>query len=117
MVTAAATPGSEYVARVEVINELRFLRQVKAFVILPMHRENAVYEDNKGVIKKVKKRFSSRRTRHIDVKHHIVRDTLDEGVAKINCVKSGLQHANALTNPVGVKSFETHREFFLNVDV
>lgn len=105
-VTAAATSESGYVALAGVLSELRFLRQVEAFMVPPMDREMAVHEDNEGTVKVANNRFSSRRrrTRHIDVSHHIVRDAVDEGVAKIDCAKSGQQH-DALTELVGIKCF------------
>ena len=35
-ITATATSESEYVALVEIVNELRFVRQVKAFMVPPI---------------------------------------------------------------------------------
>ena len=35
-ITATATSESEYVALAEIVNELRFLRQVKAFMLPPI---------------------------------------------------------------------------------
>ena len=69
--TATVTSESEYVALAEIVNELRFLRQVKAFIVPPIEYNIRVHEDNEGAIKMAKNRFSNRRTRHIDVKHHI----------------------------------------------
>ena len=60
----------------EVVNKLRFLRQVKGF-LTPLIDDNIVIrEDNKGTIKMATDRFSSRHTRHVDVKHHMVRDAV-----------------------------------------
>ena len=39
-----------------------------------------VKEDNDEAIKMVTNRFSSRRTRHVDAKHHIVCDAVEIGV-------------------------------------
>ena len=64
----------------EVINELRFLQQMKDFLTLPIDDDIVVKEDSEGAIKMATKRFGSRRTRHVDVKHHIVRDAVESGV-------------------------------------
>ena len=94
-VTAAALSESEYVALEEVVNELRFLRQVKSFLMPPI--DNIIFrEDNEGAIKMATNHSSSRRTRHVDVKHHIVRDAVESGVVRIHYVKSGKQHADVL---------------------
>ena len=58
--------------------------------------------------------FSSRRTRHVDVKHHIVRDEVESGVVQIHYIKPGKQHANVLTNALDVNTFGTHARFLLN---
>ena len=77
-ITATATSESEYGALAEIMNELHFLRHVKAFMVPPIDYNTHVHEDNEGAIKMAEKRFSSRRIRHyIDVKHHMVRDAAD----------------------------------------
>ena len=49
-VTAAASSESEYVALAEVVNELRFLRQVRGFLTQPIDDNIVVREDNEGAI-------------------------------------------------------------------
>ena len=65
------------------MNELRFLRQVKAKMVPPIDYKTRVYEDNEGAIKMAENRVSSRRTRHIDVKHHMVQDAVDGGIIRV----------------------------------
>ena len=77
--TAAASSESEYVALAEVVNELRFLRQVKGFSTPPIHDNILIREDEKRAINMATNRFSSRSTRHVDVKHHIFRDAVESG--------------------------------------
>ena len=112
-VTAAASSESEYVAMAEVINELRFFRQVKGFLTPPID-DIIIREDNEGPIKMATNRFSSRRTRHVDVKHHIVRDPVESGVVRIHYVKSREQPADVLTKALDFNTFETHARFLLN---
>ena len=110
---AAASSESEYVALTEVVNELRFLRQVKGFLTPPI--DNIIIrEDNEEAIKMATNRFSSRRTRHVDVKNNIVRDAVESGVVRIHYVKSGEQHTNVLTKALAVNKFETYARFLLN---
>ena len=114
-ITATATSESEYVAPAEIVNELRFLRQVKAFMVPPIDYNIRVHEDNEGAIKMAENRFSSRQTRHIDVKHHMVRDAVDGGIIRVEYIKSREQHADVLTKAINAKSFEKHALFLLNV--
>ena len=113
-ITATATSESEYVAQAEIVNELRFLRQVKAFMVPPIEYNIHVHEDSEGAIKMSENRFSSRRTIHIDVKHHMVRDAVDGGIIRVEYVKSREQHADVLTKAIDAKSFEKHARFLLN---
>ena len=53
-------------------------------------------------------RFSSRRTRHIDLEHHMVRDAVNGRIIRVEYVKSGEQHADVLIKAIYVKSFEKH---------
>ena len=61
----------------------------------------------------VTNRFSSRRTRHVDMKHHVVRDAVESGVVQIHYVRSGEQHTDVQTKALDVNSFETHARFML----
>ena len=76
-VTAAASSESEYVVLAEVVDELRFLRRVKGFLTPPIDHNIVIREDDEEAIKMATNRFSSRRTRHLDVKRHIVRDVVE----------------------------------------
>ena len=114
-ITATATSKLEYVALAEIVNELRFLRQVKAFRIPPIDYNIRVHEDNEDATKMAENRFSSRQRRHIDVKHHMVRDAVDVGIIRVEYIKSGEQHADVLTKAIDVKSFEKHARFLLNI--
>ena len=69
-VAEAATSESMDVALAETVNELLFLREVTEFIVPPIDIDIKIHEDNQGAIKMATNRFSSRRTRHVDVKHH-----------------------------------------------
>ena len=114
-VTAAGTSEAEYVALAEAIKEVLFLRQVQKFME-PLMRVDAVndYEDNEGAIKLATNKHSSRRTKHVDVKHHLVRDACDAGKVRVVYVRSEDQHADLLTKPLDVKRFHRHAKTMLN---
>ena len=71
---ASDTLEAEYVALSEVVKEDLFLRQVQEFME-PSMRIGAVnvFEDNEGAIKLTVTKHASRRTKHIDVKYHLLR--------------------------------------------
>ena len=102
-----------YGAGREVLNELRFLRQLKGFLTPPIDDNIEVRKCNEEAIKMPTNRFRGRCTRHVDVKHHIVRDVVENGVVRINYAKSGEQHADVLTKALGTNSFKMHAFFCL----
>ena len=73
-----------------------------------------VHEDNEGAIRLANNPLSSGRSRHIDVRHHFLRDLVRKQVIRIEHVETKLQHAYVLTNPLEVKTFRFHRDFLLN---
>ena len=83
----------------EVVKEVLFLRQVQEFME-PSMRVGAVnvFEDNEGAIKLATNKHASRRTKHIDVKHHLARNASDARKVRIAYVRSEDQHADLLTN-------------------
>ena len=115
-VTASGTSEAEYVALSKVVKEVLFLRQVQEFME-PSMRVGAVnvFEDNEGAIKLATNKHASRRTKHIDVKHHLVRDASDARKVRVAYVRSEDQHADLLTKPLDMQKFYKHAKFILNV--
>ena len=74
-----------------------------------------VFEDNKGAIKLATNKHASRRTEHIDLKHHLVRDASDPRKVKVVYVRSEDQHVDLLTKPLDMKKFYKDAKFILNI--
>ena len=100
LVTASATSESEYVVLAEIANKTKFLRQVQEFIMFTLRANN--------------KHSSSRRTHRIAVKHHIVRDAVEEGWFHIVYVRSEEQHADILTKDLDTRTFELHAKAIMN---
>ena len=98
------------------VKEVIFLRQVQEFME-PSMRGGAVgvFEDNEGATKLVTNKHVSRRTKHIDVKHHLVRDASDARKVGVAYVRPEDQHADLLTKPLDMQKFYKHAKYILNV--
>ena len=57
----------------------------------PNDDSSVIREDNEGPIKMATNRFSSRRTRHVDVEHNIVRGTVEDGGATCRCTDESIE--------------------------
>ena len=115
-VTASGTSEAEYVALSEVVKEVLFLGQVQEFME-PSIRVGVVnvLEDSEGAIKLATNKYASRRTKDIDVKHHLVWDASDARKVRVAYVRSEDQHANLLTKPLDTHTFYKHAKFILNI--
>ena len=114
--TASGTSEAEYIAFSEVVKEVLLLRQVQEFMGPSMRVGAAnVFEDNEGGIKLAINKHANRRTKHIDVKHHLVRDASDARKVRVAYMRSENQHADLLTKPLNVQKFYKHAKVILTV--
>ena len=74
-----------------------------------------VFEENEGAIKLATNKHASRRTKHIDVNRHLVRDASDARRVRVAYVRSEEQLADLLTKPLDMQNFYKHAKFILNV--
>ena len=72
-----------------------------------------VLEGNEGAIKLAKNKHASRRTKHIYVKYHLVREASDARKVRVAYVRSEDQHADLLTKPVDMQKFYKPAKFIL----
>ena len=76
-------------------------------------RKIGVLEDNEGAIALAENPLRSCRSKHIDVRHHFLRNLTEESVIEITHVPIEKQHADILTKALPRDFFEVHRDFAL----
>ena len=76
-------------------------------------RKIDVLKGNKGAIALAENPLSSSRSKHIDVRHHSLRNLTEEGMVEVTHVPSEKQHADILTKALPKDFFESHRDFAL----
>lgn len=111
-----STTEAEYVAMGDVVKELMFIRQVWGFMLpgagtpcIP------VFEDNEGAIQIAKHPISNSNSKHIDVRHHFLRELVDEKLIDVIHVPSKFQHADFLTKVLPENDFVFHRDVVMNL--
>jgi hypothetical protein len=72
-----------------------------------------VTTDNIGAIFMVQNVSSGVRTRHFDTKNYFVRENLEDGIIKIEFVKSENNHSNILTKNVKQETYKRNVKNFL----
>ena len=69
-----------------------------------------VFEDNEGPIKLAVNKHASRRIKHIDVKHHLVKDSCDAVKVTVVYVRTKDQHPDLFTKPLDMQKFYNHAQ-------
>jgi hypothetical protein len=74
-----------------------------------------LYEDNKGAICLAKNDVYHERTKHIDVRHHFIRECVAEQQIVIDYRSSNTMVADVLTKPLSKVLFRRHRHQLLGL--
>ena len=74
-----------------------------------------LFEDNEGAIQIAKHAISNSNSKHIDVRHHFLREVVERKEIEIIHVASQYQHADLLTKALPEREFEVHRGIVMNL--
>jgi hypothetical protein len=108
-VTLSSTEG-EYVAISEAVKEVKFIYYLLCDISIGVELPIIVKTDNVGAMFMEK---NSVRTRHIDTQYHFVRENIDDGIIKIEFIKSVENQSDIFTKNVAQEIYERHVEKFL----
>ena len=93
-----STSEAEYVALGDAVKEFWFLRQVWRLMlpskVMPCF---PVFEDNQGAVQLAQNPVTNSNSKHIDVRHHFLRELVRQRDIKVGQVPSEFQHADILT--------------------
>ena len=110
-VVACSSSEAEYIGISEVVKEILFIRQILIFKV-PIDYPIYVNVDNVGAIH-MAEGSDGKRTKHIDVQFHFVRQYVEDGIVKIIFVTSEENKADPFTKNVGIREFELHHDGYL----
>jgi len=106
---SASTAEAEYLALGSAAQELVWLSRVFAFVVGNGHHSIPVmHVDNQGSIRMAKNDISGNRTKHIDIKHHMVRELLNDNQFELRYCPTAEMAADILTKPLQRVLLEKH---------
>ena len=74
-----------------------------------------MYEENEGAIQIAKHPISNSNSKHIDVRHHFLRELVKRKEVEIIHVASQSQHADFLTKALPEREFGFHRRMVVNL--
>lgn len=103
-VTLASTEA-EYVGLSEVSKEILFIKKVLEFFGVQINFPIIIFVDNMGAIYLAEGK-GSKRTKHIDMRYHYVREYVEDGILKIIFVRSQENMADPFTKNVSQAIFD-----------
>ena len=74
---------------------------------------STIFEDNQGTIALAESVYISRRSKHIDVRFHFVRDKIQRGDITLQHVPSSQQLSDIFTKPLTTVAFRRIRDLIL----
>lgn len=103
---ALSSVESEYIALSSATQELVYLRQLLEDIGYPQSSPTVIYEDNQGAIQLADNHGTySKRTKHIDVRHHYLRDIIKNGWLLVRHIPTESQNADVLTKALVASKF------------
>lgn len=106
---ALSSTESEYIAGSEAVKELVWLNRL--LDNLDVDIENPVLHlDNQGAIKLTKNPEFHKRTKHIEVRYHFIREKFEEGFFRLRYVNTKEQIADIFTKPLSRHKFQYFRK-------
>jgi di/tripeptidase len=92
---------AEDIALTEAAKEAKFLRHLLSIIATPVTGATVINTDSQSALEHVKNNIRHARTKHIDTRHHFIRNIYTAGEIDLVHVPSDLQAADILTKPLG----------------
>lgn len=97
---ALSTVEAEYMAFTRATQQALWMDKFLDEVGLSPDRPAPIFADNNGAIATTKNNKNHRRTKHIDVKHHFVKEKVDSKLIEFTYIPSNSNLADILTKPL-----------------
>ena len=108
MVTLSSTEA-EYIALTTCTQEVIFIQSMLK-ELFGEAKQAVIFEDNEGAIFLAKNQQVGQRTKHIDVRHHFIRDKLNEGTVAIGYIPTDENPSDIHTKNTPQAVHEKHSE-------
>jgi len=106
---ALSTMESEYMALTDATKELKWVKTLLAELGYSNGKSNEpteLYSDNQGAIALAKNPVSHSRVKHIDLRHHLVREAIQDRIIWVQYIPTTEMTADSLTKALGREKHE-----------
>jgi 23S rRNA U2552 (ribose-2'-O)-methylase RlmE/FtsJ len=107
-IVALSSTEAEYMTITEAIKEVIWL---KTFVgeLCSFVAHIVVFCDNQSAVHLTKDRMHHKRTKHIDIRYHFVRDVVSKGKVFVKKIGTEKNPTNMLTKPLSITKFKFYK--------
>jgi len=110
--TALSSTESEYMALTDCAKEVVWLRSLLNELDCHQDAASMIWDDNVGCIQLALNEITFSRSKHIDLRHHFIREKVSNGVIRLAYIKTKENVADALTKAIPRMAFEGHVQAF-----
>ncbi|KAL5726897.1 hypothetical protein ACHQM5_000142 [Ranunculus cassubicifolius] len=107
---ALSSAEAEYIAATEATCEATWLRRILADLQQKEEAPTTIYCDNKSAIAMTKNPVFHSRSKHIEIKHHFIRDHVSKGEIQLEYVNTNDQLADIFTKTITTDKFNYFRD-------
>lgn len=104
---AASSTEAEYMALYESVREAMYLRQFCQSMHVDILDPITIYEDNQGCISIANNATCNKRTKHIDVKYHLIRERIVANEIVVSYIPTEHQDADSFTKALPRIKFQS----------
>jgi len=105
---ALSATEAEYMASAAAAQEAIYLRYLLGDLECPQEGPTLLFEDNKGSIAMAKNYITSRRTKHIEIRHHFIRGCVERKFIEVRWMQSEQMLADILTKVTSKATTDQH---------
>lgn len=105
-IVAISSSEAEYVALASCVTECLFILQLLENMSLEIIKPIEIYEDNQACIKMAQS-FETKRSKHIDVRHHFLKDLVNTKIIRLQYISTENQVADIFTKALSANKFNT----------
>ena len=107
--TSLSSTEAEYKSAGAGVQEVIATRNRLAEFGVPPESATVLFEDNQGAIGLALNQVSNHRTRHIDIRHHFIRQHIEAGTVALRYISTMSMIADALTKALRTQKFSAFR--------
>ncbi|KAE8883223.1 Retrovirus-related Pol polyprotein from transposon TNT 1-94 [Phytophthora fragariae] len=107
---ALSSAEAEYMALSLCVQEVLWTRAMLTDMGTLQRNATTIWEDNQGAIALAQNAGYHGRTKHVDIRHHFIRENVERGTVKVEYVDTKNQLADILTKALGTKTLKFLRD-------